>query len=882
MLLTIVQRLSETPIKRKTMKKLSYFIAAGVYLVCIPFVSRAQFQDDFSDGNLTANPAWMGDTGLFEVNSTAQLHLNASGSDTAVLMTRSNRISDTEWHFWVKLSFNTSSNNFARVYLAGDTNVLISNFHGYFLQLGGSDDSISFVKQSGSTITTLYRFKLYKTFHSTNTLRIKIIRNEAGWWEAGTDTTGGHNFSRDGSFFDNSFTTTRWFGIFCRYTSSNSTKFYFDDFYAGPIIRDTIPPKLLEVEALSERLLSLTFTEPLTSLSALNPENYRIASTASHPDSVQQEPVANERITIYFHEPLHEGQIDSLRLTGLSDLSGNRMADTIVPVCFRVARPYDVVINEILADPDPPVDMINAEFVELHNRTAFPVNLGNWSFQYGSYSKVFPSLLLPPGGFLLICKDSAWLHVAPCAVLFTSSTSLSNEGTTLVLRDSQGHVVHTITYGANWFRGSFKEDGGWSLEMVDVGNPCGCMENWEPSKDASGGTPGRSNSVSRNNPDETTPEMKRAVIADSNCLSVTFSESMDSLSLLPAISWQLTPGSFSLLAVKPIAPDFKTVDLCFGENFLPGIIYGIRFKGHGSDCAGNEADTSLMVRFAIPEEADSVDLVINEVLSNPVSGGVRFVELYNRSDKIIDLQTLQLSDHDPSGGGAEVATSGRLIFPEEYALLTSDPDKVSFQYSRAVADAMCQMPRFPVFDDDTGTVILARRDNQVIIDRMKYRREMHYPLLASTEGVSLERSNPGWPSLDQDNWHSAAETAGYATPGYVNSHDLSSEGMEAGITISPEIFSPDNDGRDDLLMIHVREQEADCGVTIVIYDSGGRRVRLLANNVFTGSEGVFIWDGMTDAGTRARIGFYVILVELVWPDGTVRRVKRTVVAGGKF
>ena len=102
------------------------------------------------------------------------------------------------------------------------------------------------------------------------------------------------------------------------------------------------------------------------------------------------------------------------------------------------------------------------------------------------------------------------------------------------------------------------------------------------------------------------------------------------------------------------------------------------------------------------------------------------------------------------------------------------------------------------------------------------------------------------------------------------------------MTVEPAVFSPDNDGYQDLLAVIIREKEPDCTVNIEIYDSQGRLVRLLVNNVLTGSEGLFSWDGMTSGRAKAPIGFYVLLVEITRPDGTVKRYKKTAVLAGRL
>jgi len=59
-------------------------------------------------------------------------------------------------------------------------------------------------------------------------------------------------------------------------------------------------------------------------------------------------------------------------------------------------------------------------------------------------------------------------------------------------------------------------------------------------------------------------------------------------------------------------------------------------------------------------------------------------------------------------------------------------------------------------------------------------------------------------------------------------------------------------------------------------------VKTLANNELLGSEGFLRWDGDTDDGQKARIGIYIVALQLFNPDGTVKEFKKTCVVAGKL
>src|SRR5690625_646563 len=88
-----------------------------------------------------------------------------------------------------------------------------------------------------------------------------------------------------------------------------------------------------------------------------------------------------------------------------------------------------------------------------------------------------------------------------------------------------------------------------------------------------------------------------------------------------------------------------------------------------------------------------------------------------------------------------------------------------------------------------------------------------------------------------------------------------SSDLDAGITLSPNPFSPDGDGHEDHLMISYKLDEPDYLLKVRIYDRYGRVVRKLQDGQPAGLEGTLIWDGRNDGGTGNRIGIYIVVLE---------------------
>ena len=159
------------------MKNIYLFI---LFLLVCTF-SKAQFTDDFTDGNFTANPIWSGQDTFFIINGSNQLQSNGpSSTEEIYLSTPNTQFSNTEWSFYSFLDLSLSTSNNARIYLMSDNANLKDSLHGYYVQLGGESgtvDAIHLYRQDGNSTTKIIDGPDGTMGLDPNTARIKVLRD---------------------------------------------------------------------------------------------------------------------------------------------------------------------------------------------------------------------------------------------------------------------------------------------------------------------------------------------------------------------------------------------------------------------------------------------------------------------------------------------------------------------------------------------------------------------------------------------------------------------------------------------------------------------------------------------------------------------------------
>lgn len=369
-------------------------------------------------------------------------------------------------------------------------------------------------------------------------------------------------------------------------------------------------------------------------------------------------------------------------------------------------------------------------------------------------------------------------------------------------------------------------------------------------------------------PDEAGPRLLKAAPVTENNLLLTFTEALQPALAEDAGRYELDGPPVWAAAVSADRPD--QVMLTLGEPLQPSVIYTLRVR-EAADCLGNRWEEEA-IPVALPEPPAPGDIVLNEILFDPQVGGKDFLEFVNRSEKVLQISDLSLSN----GEQQEAISNSLLLFPGELFALSEEPEDVLARYPCPHPERLL-FNELPTFGPDTGTVLLLYAqfpDTQLlVIDSFRYDKDYHHPLLKERKGVSLERQRPELGSTDRHNWQSAAENWGFATPTGQNSQFFESSFSDtvSFFQLEHPTFSPDGDGHRDVLRIHYRTDHPGYLLQAAVFDAAGRPVAMLARNESLGQEGLIGWTGSSGGNRPAPSGVYVLLLEAFHPEGAVVR-----------
>jgi hypothetical protein len=382
-------------------------------------------------------------------------------------------------------------------------------------------------------------------------------------------------------------------------------------------------------------------------------------------------------------------------------------------------------------------------------------------------------------------------------------------------------------------------------------------------------------------PDTIPPTVESARVESPNNISIGFSEMMNKSTTEILSNYQINNGIGQPKSIFQDSSKPNQWIMVANESFESGKRYLLTIKNLDDENGNRLADTTMELLYYTPQQND---IILNEILFDPKSAGSDYIELYNRSAFPVNLKNFKLANRNTVGIISYISLlfqEDYILAPDEHLVFTEDSLNIKSTFYVKHPEKLKQRASLPSMPNDKGTILLLDNANN-IMDELSYDEDWHLPLLDQREGVSLERINPNKPSQDPDNWLSASKTSGYGTPTTKNSQQYTDKSDKENIQLSSKIFSPDQDGQDDLLLILYSFPEGGYILNTQIFDIYGRPVRVVQKQMLCGLSGSFRWDGLDDMNKQLPVGHYIVMTEVFNLRGKVKRFKEEVILARRW
>ena len=540
---------------------------------------------------------------------------------------------------------------------------------------------------------------------------------------------------------------------------------------------------------------------------------------------------------------------------------------------------YDVATNEY-----------HDEFIEIFNQShQDSIKVQGWTF---SDSSGIDNILVEGGGqkiaprhFALLLDGSYFNNSTTYDTLITDSlvllkiedNSFGNNGLSnskaewLTIRDSTGQIIAEYKY-------SLGNRPGYSDEKIDLDETNDSL-NWSDSR-IKGGTPGKRNSVS--------PPLFDMGFEDNSLIFPVLMFAEDQIVFTLKINdygLASAADSLDLFIFSDANQDeiYQESDFLISHMRLPTIAQTIVFKWNNAPAGEHSVVARLF--FDQDEVSDNdvvsntiqiinreVSLHINEIKFLTENKEPEWIELVNLSTEKIFLRNWAISDLTDTVS----IDSSLYLDSNEYIVLSKDSITKIYQSD---IKKLIILNKFPTLNDQEDEISLIDPLGRWQ-EKVRYQRDwlegedFRYP--------SLERINPKLYENKSENWGPCVNHLG-GTPGQKNSIFAELKNKEAMVEVSPNPFSPNADGIEDVTIIRGEIPETSARIKVEVYDTRGRLINSLIDNRFTGSHFNLVWDGRDAQGRIARIGIYILFIQALNDRlGVLREMKTTVVLAQKL
>ena len=470
-------------------------------LLLTPFICFSQLIEDFSDGNFTHNPTWIGMTDNFIVNKELQLQSAAKSTSISYLFTSSRAIENAVWECYFKVNHTTSASNYACMYIISNRSSLENGLKGYFVQVGGTNDEVSLFYQDGNKKQKIIDGEDKRTDGKLVEIRVRVTRDEHAIFRLYSKLPHELDWYLEGEVKHDKALKSKYFGLAFSNTTTTGSCYFFDDIYvSGNKIPDNTPPEIESIQIVSDNQLKIKFSEimAVSDIDIIINDEYPSIVSIDWDDDF-------ELVLISLNYKFSKGKKYIIQVENAFDEEANYLVDNMLSCGIsEIPEIGDVVFNEVMFHHHES----SAEYVEFYNRSDKVIDMSgmyfttrkkdetlNTGIQFPENSLIFPCEYLAITENAKIVRDH---HVCPldAHIIEVRWAALNNENACLVLVDaSKSKIFDEFTYHKNMHHALVKNPKGVALERIFIDLPTQDANNWHSAASAHNyGTPGFKNS----------------------------------------------------------------------------------------------------------------------------------------------------------------------------------------------------------------------------------------------------------------------------------------------------------------------------------------------------------------------------------------------------
>lgn len=565
-----------------------------------------------------------------------------------------------------------------------------------------------------------------------------------------------------------------------------------------------------------------------------------------------------QTIIITFNQPIPVGKYNLIcqYLPSCSREDTNLVLPVNITSVANVLQ--NIAFSELMADPSPSVGLPNAEYIELYNKSeknlesvifyladtkdTIPISIENWKAK--EYIVFFDKEF-----------RNSWDSLARKYPL-NKMLSLANEMDSISILDEEKNKITSFHYSYLTLPKE-KREGGYSFSKINETWDCESEYTWQASANILGGSPGFRN-------EDITQYVFPEILLNSyhfnseKSIVCTFSPSIEKSASVKLFNKEISNFEYKLNTNNELEIELKN-EVKTGSS--------ININIQIENCLGMKLDTNLTIyKKYIPKNRD---VLISEILFNPTAGGVDFIEVYNNSDSVIDLNDMQLSDGKNTiilNKTIALKNNNCYVHPKEYRVLTTNSTDILEHYYVPNKNHLIQSTSLPSMPDDKGSIFIQNEFGEVI-DQLEYDKSYHLKWLEEVEGRSLERKQFAEETNVKENWSSATDNVGRATPTGKNSQYVKNgKEKELKFWLSKEVLNPVKNSSENQLEINYNIEEDAIFTNVKLFSISGAFLGEIITGRSIRNSGYLTWD-MSTNGQLIRAGTYILVIECYTEKG---------------